>query len=127
MLRKAENTWKYKPSLSVSVHRDMTGKWTSRGTSQCPRCAESYSNAWKPKNCKNCNFEIGGNYVPKAKKRKVASPQSVLVVDSSQIKIFSVKLNYRESRTFVVKSSENELSAITRSARIGGPSTWPVI
>ena len=67
------------------------------------------------------------SYVPKAKKRKVASPQSVLVVDSSQIKIFSVKLNYRESRTFVVKSSENELSAITRSARIGGPSTWPVI
>ena len=109
MLHKAENTWKYKPSLSVSVHRDMSGKWTSRGTSQCPRCAESYSNAWKPKNCKNCNFEIGGNYVPKAKKRKVAAPQSVLVVDSSQIKIFSVKLNYRESRTFVVKSGENEL------------------
>ena len=86
----------------------------SKGTNQRPRCAvSSYhmssSYAWKPKNRKSCSFEIGGNYVPKARKVKVDSPQSVLIVDSTQIKIFSVKLNYRDSRTFVAKSGGNNL------------------
>ena len=62
-------------------------KWTSRGTSQRPRCGKSYCNAWKLKICKKSRFQIGGSFVFKA---KYDSPQSLVVVDPSDVKIFSV-------------------------------------
>ncbi|XP_068736610.1 uncharacterized protein [Montipora capricornis] len=84
-------------------------KWTSRGTSQCSNCGNSYSNAWKPKHCQKCAHEIGGSYVPKPKKQKlhVPSEKCVVVVDSEDLKIFSVELTYRHNSVCVVQAEGN--------------------
>ena len=64
-----------------------------------------YYNAWKPKNCKECGFEIGVSYVPKSKTPRLESPDGcVRIVESNDIEIFSVKLSYRDNRTIVVKT-----------------------
>jgi len=89
----------------------LKSKWTGRGTGHFPRCHNSYSNAWKPKTCSNCDYEIGGKYVPKTttgrKKRKLEWPESVLVLDSQLMRIYSVKLDHRSNRVFVVKDNTN--------------------
>ena len=66
-------------------------------------------NAWKPKHCQKCSFEIGGSYVPKPKKQKlhVSSDKCVVVVDSADLKIFSVQLSYKHNRVFVVQDGAN--------------------
>ena len=60
------------------------------------------ANFWKPKNCPSCNFEIGGNYVPKPKKPKLIKPDCVHVGKN----LFSVKTNTRGDRCFVVFDNE---------------------
>lgn len=86
----------------------MSVKWTLRGTSQCPRYQKSYSNAWKPKNCSKCDFEIGGRHVPKAKRVKSDCPQPVVIVKSPEMNIYSVKLTPWENRIFVMKSTTGD-------------------
>ena len=86
------------------IYQEKLPSWTSRGQGKCSQCGVSYSTAWKPKTCKNCNYEIGGSYIPKDKKRKTASPDGAIIVASTKdgVNIFSVKANYRENRVLVV-------------------------
>ena len=72
-------------------------------------CGHSYSNAWKPKHCQKCSFEIGGSYVLKPKKQKlhVPSEKCVVIVVSEDMKISSVELSYRHNRVFVVQDGAN--------------------
>lgn len=57
-----------------------------------------YANFWKPRNCPQCNYEIGGGYVPKAKVPKRDRPNCVNVSDN----LYSVKTSTRGDRGFVV-------------------------
>ena len=103
-------------------------KWTGRGTGHCPRCTKSYSNAWKPKTCSECNYEIGGKYVPNttSKKRKLEWPESVPVVDSQLVRIYSVKLDHRTNRVFVLKD-DTMLSVTMKIVRRAEQCTWQVL
>jgi len=76
-------------------------------TGHCPTCNNSYSNAWKLKTCVKCGYEIGGKYVPRTtnKKRELEWPENVLVVDSQLVSIYSVKLDHRSNRVFVLKDN----------------------
>ena len=107
----------------------LSAKWAARGTSHCPKCRFPHSNAWTPKNCSYCScmFEIGGKYVPKPKKLKVDYPQSVVVVDCSQMKLLSVKLNSSAKRTLVVNVKKMILFVTTISAKKAVLFTWPVM
>ena len=75
-------------------------KWTSRGTGQCVNCGQWHSNARKPKHGQKCSFEIGGTYVPKVKRQKLHadSPKCIVIVESSELKIFSVALSTQHNR-----------------------------
>ena len=52
-----------------------------------------------------CGFEIGGKHEPKQKKLKsdTDSPSCVLIVESSQLKLYSVQINSKHNRVFVVQ------------------------
>ena len=57
----------------------------------------------------NCRFEIGGKHEPKGKKLKLDTdlPSCVLIVESSQLKLFSVQINSKHNRVFVVQSDSD--------------------
>lgn len=64
---------------------DMSVKWTSKGHQPIPF-------VWKPKDCKHCEFEIGGSHVLRDKNLKVDCPQSVFIVDADEVKIYLTNL-----------------------------------
>ena len=86
-------------SLSVMSH-------TRRGFGSCPQCHHQYSTHWKPKECVNCGFELGGNQHAAAKKVKSCCPDAVLVYQSATEKIFSAKTSSRDDRCFVQQEGE---------------------
>lgn len=82
-------------------------KWTARGTGKCPRCSFIYSTFKKPANCSNCDFFLGGKYVPqeaKKKKRKLDNPEAVTVCSFGGNTLFSMKLTTRDDRCFCLVS-----------------------
>ena len=56
-----------------------------------------------------CGFEIGGKHEPKQKKLKsdTDSPSCVLIVESSQLKLYSVQINSKHNRVFVVQCNSD--------------------
>ena len=62
-----------------------------------------------PNICPNCGFKIGGKHKPKVKKPKLDTdpPSCVLIVESPQLKLFSVQINSKHNRVFVVQSSSD--------------------
>ena len=59
-------------------------KWTARGAGKCPKCTFTYSTFKKPERCTQCQFFLGGKFVPKEgtssnRKRKLNNPQAVSV------------------------------------------------
>ena len=85
-------------------------KWTSRGQGHCPNCQTAYSTAWKPKNCKACDFDIGGSFIPKTKAPRMDNPDgATLLVEDGSLQIYSVKCSYRDNRVIVVKDGDKYL------------------
>ena len=79
-------------------------KWTLRGTGKCPSCSARYSTIRKPPNCGQCNFFLGGKYVPKTvsrKKRELYNPSAVKVCTYDGINLYSMKVTSRDDRCFV--------------------------
>lgn len=77
--------------------------WTSRGTGKCPNinCSNVYRNAWKPKTCSSCGFEIGGSYIPKPKKAKLQNPDCVSLFEHHDGHVYSAKTSPKGDRCFV--------------------------
>lgn len=82
----------------------MLPKWTNRGTAKCSQCGHSYSTARKPKRCANCEFELGGSYVPKP---KVCMPECVIVYREGNDSLYSIKSSTRDDRCLVLVEGEN--------------------
>ena len=68
-----------------------------RGSGTCPNCQATYFNRYKPGLCPNCNHEIGGSYVPNAKKPKVIIFPAVSVSE----KVVSVSTTNHNDGCFV--------------------------
>lgn len=87
-------------------------KWTARGTGKCSNCSSTYSRFRKPANCLNCNFFIGGKYVPKettSKKRKLDNPLAVTVCSFEGNTLFSIKVSTKDDRCFLLVSDTSRL------------------
>ena len=87
-------------------------KWTARGTGKCSNCSWTYPTFRKPANCLNCNFFIGGNYVPKettSKKRKLGNPLAVTVCSFEGNTLFSIKVSTKDHRCFCLVSDTSRL------------------
>ena len=83
--------------------RTMSSKG-KRGSGLCSNCNHSYYNKYKPSHCVNCNFAIGGSYVPKSKKKKSNIPEVVQITDH----ILSVRTTYRNDRCLVSRDEEGK-------------------
>ena len=61
------------------------------------------------KTCPTCGFEIRREHMPKVKKPKLDtdSPKWVPIVESSQLKLFSVQVKSTHNSVFVVQSSSD--------------------
>ena len=86
--------------MNFAFIKGSSGK-TGRGKGTCPRCNGFYVNRYKPENCQNCGFELGGNYVPK-KKPRLEVPKSTLVLQSGQLSIYSVNTSTHDDRCIVI-------------------------
>ena len=87
-------------------------KWTARGAGKCPKCTFTYSTFKKPERCTQCQFFLGGKFVPKEgtssnRKRKLNNPQAVSVCSFADNLLHSIKVTDRDDRSFclVVGSS----------------------
>ena len=78
-----------------------------RSTGQCPS-GYTYSNVWKPKTCPIWGFAIRREHVRKVNKPKLDtdSPKCVLVVESFQLKLFSVEIKSKHNRVFVCSQAQ---------------------
>ncbi|KAJ7389129.1 hypothetical protein OS493_033453 [Desmophyllum pertusum] len=65
---------------------------TKRGFGSCGGCGQSYSTRWKLVTCSNCGGHIGGNREEGPKKLKRSCPIVVLVLETGNEKIFSLRL-----------------------------------
>ena len=59
-------------------------KWTARGTGKWPKCTFTYLTFKTPERCTQCQFYLGGKFVPKEgtssnRKRKLNNPEAVSV------------------------------------------------
>ena len=91
-------------------------KWTSRGTGKCTNCSWQYSTFKKPERCSNCNFFIGGKYIPNdstGKKRKLDNPPAVTVCSFAGNSIFSIQVSTKDDRCFCLVSDTNRLCYYT--------------
>ena len=84
----------------------MSGKWTARGTGNCPKCSSKYSIFRKTPNCSQCSFFLGGKYVEGAtfKKKKLANPAAVTVCSFGGNTLYSMKVSHRDYRCFCLVS-----------------------
>ena len=81
---------------------------SKRGKGACSSCHTEYANRTKPKFCE-CGYELGGNFVPKAKKKKEKPcPPSVEIWKFENRSFYSVKLTPGDDRNFVLTESDNQ-------------------
>lgn len=77
--------------------------WTKRGTGSCSNCSQQFATRWKPVSCEKCGFALGGTREASAKKKRLNCPPAVLVVETENEKVFSVKTSTRDDRCFVMQ------------------------
>ena len=78
-------------------------KWTARGTGKCPKCTFTYSTFKKPERCTQCQFYLGGKFVPKEGtssngKRKLNNPEAVSVYSFADNLLYSMKVTDRDDK-----------------------------
>ena len=72
-----------------------------------PKCQTSYSTRWKPVNCKECGFYLGGSKEPATKKTKSCCPSAVVVTSTVEMSLISTKTSTRDDRCFVFKEGDS--------------------
>ena len=82
---------------------------SKRGQTSCPGCRTSFNNRYKPEFCDNCNYFLGGKYVPKEKKPKLNAPKSVKLFSKEGCSFFSAKTHSKDTRCIVIFDEENNL------------------
>ena len=80
-------------------------KWTARGTGKCPKCTFTYSTFKKPERCTQCQFFLGGKFVPKEgtssnRKRKLNNPEAVSVYSFADNLRYSMKVTTEMTEVF---------------------------
>ena len=80
---------------------------TKRGFGECPQCRHAFSNRWKPANCAECGFHLGGTKEPASKKPKICCPSAVVVISTEESTIISTKTSTRDDRCFVLKEGDS--------------------
>ncbi|CAH3180920.1 unnamed protein product [Porites evermanni] len=80
-------------------------KWTARGTGKCPNCTFTYSTFKTPERCTQCQFYLGGKFVPKEgtssnRKSKLNNPEAVSVCSFADNLLYSIKFTDRDDRSF---------------------------
>ena len=78
---------------------------SKRGQTCCPGCKKSYNNRCKPEKCDQCNWYLGGDFVPSEKKQKLNAPKSVLLFSRDDCSFYSVKTHSKDSRCLVIVDS----------------------
>ena len=81
--------------------------WTKRGGGSCPQCSSPYNNRYKRPNCLECNFYLGGSYVP-TKKARLTVPKCTLVV-SGEMSIYSTNTSSHDDRCLVVIDNNGKI------------------
>ena len=84
-----------------------------RCSGTCPNCQATYFNRYKPRLYPNCNHEIGGSYVPKAKKPKVIVLPAVSVSEN----VVSVSTTNRNDRCFVSRERDGKWMCFNESCK----------
>lgn len=82
-----------------------------RGSGVCPQCGERFYNRYKPPNCENCNYHIGGSFIRKNPKgnEETSSKKAVLITRVGEgISIYSVRTSSKNDRCFVTISSTGQ-------------------
>ena len=83
---------------------------TRRGFGSCPQCHHQYSTRWKPKDCANCTYHLGGQEEHTAgatKKVRRSCPDAVLLYQSDQENIFSAKTTTIDDHCVVLKEGNS--------------------
>ena len=75
---------------------------SKRGQGSCPACSAVYHNRYKPQNCVNCEFHLGGTYVPKGKKAKLHAPKCVKLFSCGGMTFYSAKTHSKDSRCIFI-------------------------
>lgn len=80
---------------------------SKRGQTVCPGCNTSFNNRYKPEKCDNCHHFLGGKYIPKPKKCKLTTPNSVKLFSKEGCSFFSVKTHFKNTRCIVIVDDDN--------------------
>ena len=78
---------------------------SKQGQTCCPGCKKSYNNRCKPEKWDQCNWCLGGDFVPSEKKQKLNAPKSVLLFSRDDCSFYSVKTHSKDSRCLVIVDS----------------------
>ena len=89
-------------------------KWTARGTGKCLKCTFTYSTFKKPERCTQCQFYLGGKFVPKEgtssnRKRKLNNPEAVSVCSFADNLLYSIKITDRDDRSFCLVAGSSRV------------------
>ena len=80
-------------------------KWTARGTGKCPKCTFTFSTFKTPERCTQCQFYLGGKFVPKEgtssnRKRKLNNPEAESVCSFAKIHFIQLILPTEMTEVF---------------------------